>query len=305
MASPGSPALSYLLPRDRVIGLVLDGQPIAIPHNILWWHEIVNLNRTDGQVAVTYCPLTGSSMVFDRGAIGGAELGVSGLLFQANLMMFDRRSGESLWPQMMAGAACGPATGTRLPMVASVEMTWDAWQRLHPTTVAVSGVLNSGRNYSLYPYGNYESFQNRSFLGFPVPSPDPRMHPKQRVLGIPLGDRGGLALPFDELDRVGERAVVPVRVGDDPMVVFWDRTAGSAWAFHALSDGDPVTLDVVEGRIVDLETGSVWTLEGRATDGPLAGSRLDPVAEAFVAFWGPWAGFRPQTGSWSVPAPSG
>jgi len=305
MVEPGSAALSYLLPRDRVIGLVLDGQPIAIPHNILWWHEIVNLNRTEGQVAVTYCPLTGSSMVFDRSAIDGAELGVSGLLFQANLMMYDRRSGESLWPQMMAAAACGPGTGARLPLVASVEMTWDGWQRLHPNTVAVSGTLNTGRNYTRYPYGNFESLSNMGFLGFPTPTPDSRMPPKQRVLGIPLGDRGGLALPFDELDFLGERAVVPVSVGGEPMVVFWDRTAGSAWAFHALADGSPVTLAVSGGRIVDAETGSVWNLGGRSTEGPRAGRRLEPVAQAFVAFWGAWANFRPQTQAWTVPTPSG
>ena len=305
MVEPGSPDLSYLLPRDRVIGLILDGQPIAIPHNILWWHEIVNLNRTEGQVAVTYCPLTGSSMVFNRSAIDGAELGVSGLLFQANLMMYDRRSGESLWPQMMAAAACGPGTGARLPLVASVEMTWDGWQRLHPNTVAVSGALNTGRNYTRYPYGNFESLSNRDFLGFPTPTPDSRMPPKQRVLGIPLGDRGGLALPFDELDFLGERAVVRVSVGEEPMAVFWDRVAGSAWAFHALADGSPVTLSVSSGRIVDAETGSVWNLAGEATEGPRSGTRLEPVAQAYVAFWGAWANFRPQTQAWSVPTPSG
>jgi hypothetical protein len=34
----------YLADADRVIGLQVDGQAYAVPHNILWWHEIANLN---------------------------------------------------------------------------------------------------------------------------------------------------------------------------------------------------------------------------------------------------------------------
>ena len=94
----GDAKTDYLLGTDRVIGLEVAGEYIAIPHNILWWHEIVNLN--DVGLAVTYCPLTGSSMVFDRAAAEGAELGTSGLLFKNNLVMYDRsgrRTGIRLW----------------------------------------------------------------------------------------------------------------------------------------------------------------------------------------------------------------
>jgi hypothetical protein len=105
LVTPDSPWVEYLLPTDRVIGLEIDRQFLAVPHNILWWHEIVNFN--DLGLAVTYCPLTGSSMVFRRDVVQGAEFGVSGLLFKNNLVMFDRAAvgGEdSLWPQMLAGA---------------------------------------------------------------------------------------------------------------------------------------------------------------------------------------------------------
>ena len=71
----------YLTDDSRVIGLVIDGSAIAVPHNILWWHEIVNF-RFSRSLAVTYCPLTGSSMAFNRLSSGGGEFGVSGLLFQ-------------------------------------------------------------------------------------------------------------------------------------------------------------------------------------------------------------------------------
>ena len=43
MVQPGAPGTEYLLDDDRVIGLVVGGEVLAIPLNIMWWHEIVNL----------------------------------------------------------------------------------------------------------------------------------------------------------------------------------------------------------------------------------------------------------------------
>lgn len=57
---------AYLAPTDRVIGVVLRGEARAYPVRILNWHEVVN-DRIGGRpVAVSYCPLTGSAIVFDR-----------------------------------------------------------------------------------------------------------------------------------------------------------------------------------------------------------------------------------------------
>lgn len=127
LVSVGDGSADYLLPTDRVIGLALAGEYIAIPHNILWWHEIVNLN--DFGLAVTYCPFTGSSMVFHRSAVDGAEFGTSGLLYKNNLVMYDRTTAvdrdETLWPQMLAGGRCGPGEGVALTMSPAIEMEWE------------------------------------------------------------------------------------------------------------------------------------------------------------------------------------
>ncbi len=88
--------VDFLAGDNRVIGFLIDGVAVAVPHNILWWHEIINFNFSDAlRLAVTYCPLTGSSMAFDRASIGGGEFGVSGLLFQNNLTMYDRTENHS------------------------------------------------------------------------------------------------------------------------------------------------------------------------------------------------------------------
>jgi hypothetical protein len=75
---------------DRVIGIEAGGVFIAVPHNIWWWHEIVNFDDFGIPLAVSYCPLTGSSMGFDRRSVEGYDVGVSGLLYNNNLIMFNR-----------------------------------------------------------------------------------------------------------------------------------------------------------------------------------------------------------------------
>ena len=128
--------LSFLSDSDRVVGFTVDEQAYAVPVNILRPHEIANVTfeTTNGalDLAVTHCPLTGTSMVFDRAPAGGAEFGVSGILYQSNLVMYDRNTDESLWPQMMGQARCGPAQGTTLPLFPFIEMRWDSWVDLYP-----------------------------------------------------------------------------------------------------------------------------------------------------------------------------
>ncbi|MFB6230492.1 MAG: DUF3179 domain-containing protein [Salinibacter sp.] len=288
----------YLADSSRVIGLLFGDKPLAVPLPLLWYHEIANFDDWGGEsFAVTHCPLTGSSLVLDRDAVDGAEFGVSGLLFDNNLVMYDRRAEESLWPQMNRQAGCGAATGTELSMLPSIEMTWGRWKALHPDTRVLP--LEDFDEVS-YPYGNYRAPQNERLLfeGTPI---DDRRPPKERVLGIPVesGEKHGrsLALPFGALDDGSAVRVVTVTVDSTAMTVFWSRKAQGAMAYETST-----SFSVEDGRIVDDATGSVWTVDGRAVVGFRKGDRLEPVNDAYVAFWFAWAAFHPDTRLWTPPS---
>lgn len=297
---PHDPEAGYLLDDDRIIGVEAGNETLAIPLNVMWWHEIVNLNLGDTQLAVTHCPLTGSTLAFDRSAADGAEFGVSGLLYLNNLVMYDRSSVESLWPQMLRGARCGPRDGTSLSMYPVVEMRWDRWVRLYPETRVVSGETSHDRDYTRYPYGSYDDPDNSSTL-FPQPALDPRRPPKERVLGIPA-ERGGVAYPFGALDELGATAIVEDTVGARPVVVLWSREGRAAMAFEPMVNGRSLTLELVGDTIRDRETGTVWAEDGSAIRGPLEGERLEAVGDAFVAFWFAWAEFYPDARLWGDPS---
>lgn len=286
--------IEYLEEEDRVIGLIYEGMPIAVPHNILWWHEIVNLSGEETNLSITYSPLTGSSVAFDRATVDGVEFGVSGLLFMNNLLMYDRSEEESLWPQMLGGARCGPSDGSQLTPFPVIEMTWGGWTELHPATVVVSGDLDTDRNYRFYPYGDYES--SDTFL-FDMPFIDERLPPKERILALPDGAGGGIAFRLVESEDAGW-SVAELEHGSAPAVVFRDRERLAAAAFRPLVDGEPLTFEGSEEGIFDVETGSRWSVDGRAVEGEMEGASLVPVAEAYTAFWGAWVVHHPDALVW-------
>ena len=306
-----SSAPEYLEPGTRVIGLILNHQAYAVPHNVLWFHEIVNIGAGTLATAVTYCPLTGSSLAFSRTATGGGAFGVSGLLFQNNLVMFDREDPDSRWSQMSGSAICGPDAGRTLEQVPVIEMRWDEWLRLHPDTrvlaadqgfASLRGAFGTTSPYHRenYPYGAYEEVSAYWVAGA-MPPIDPRRHSKERVIGVPpAGDDPGIAFPFGTLaeTEAGLRAVDFTYDGS-PAVLLWSDAAEGGMAYRPLTEsGAAVELAAGESGFTDAGTGSAWTVNGRAVSGPMSGERLVPIDRAYVAFWGAWAAFHPDTGLW-------
>ncbi len=290
-------ATTYLSGDSRVIGVLVDGEWLAVPHNVMYHHEIVNLDRGSDQVAVTYCPLTGSALAFDRSSVNGAEFGVSGLLFQANLIMYDRNADDSLWPQMRGAAACGSRAGQALVRLPVVEMTWDGWKNLFTGATVVGVDALDVDRYSRNPYGNaYELPDNPDYLGFPIPRDDVRRPPKERVLGLPANvGADPIAFPFHAMEARGTAWVHEFDYAGEPATVFWDANSFAAVALRPVVGDQKLTFRVEDDVIVDNETGSRWSVAGEAVSGSLVGARLPGIAEAYVAFWLAWAAFHPGT----------
>ena len=300
--------IDYMGPDDLILGMVVNGQAKAYPHNIGWWHEIVN-DRVGGHpICVTFCPLTGTGLVFDGMDVNGQqfELGVSGLLFNNNLIMYDRRDNETLYPQIFSAAVQGPRTGETLTLLPAVETTWSTWQRLHPETQVISGDTGTPRNYTRYPYGNYRV--DHQFLIFGLnPSllrnPNPfatQYERKDGLLGVRLnGDPK--AYPFAAM---GTRRVLNDQVGGVDIAVVWDADSQLAIPYARRVDGQALTFDLDESTgfpfsLVDRETGTRWTVLGEAVDGPLAGRQLTQVP-AHNSFWFAWVTFWQDTDVWSL-----
>ena len=287
--------IDYMEDDDRVIALMIGDRPVAVPHNILWWHEIANFNASQKRLAATYCPLTGSSIVFDRRNIGEAELGVSGLLYQNNLIMYDRNETEALWSQILTGASCESDKGVPLETVHHVEMNWAGWKALYPNAEVISSETGFSRNYTRYPYGDYEQITNGDLL-FPMRPLDTSRPPKERALGIPDKDGSALVFPFGLLDETGPMRVVSASFNGRQIIVLWDGEKQAAAAYEpTTTGGNAVDMQVESGKFIDRITGDIYEVNGRVMTGDNAGISLNPVAEAYVAFWFAWPAFHPDT----------
>ena len=190
----------FLVSSDRVVGVVVNGQERAYPLLIMNCHEIVNDTLGGVPIAVTYNPLCDSVVVFERSVDGETlELGVSGLLYNSNLLMYDRRpegDGESLWSQLLGQAVAGPAAraGRRLRPVAAALVSWSDWRSDHPKTTVLA---RDPRMIKRYKQTSYATYFQSARLRFPVePLPPPGgPSPKDRVVAVTTeGARGVYAL---------------------------------------------------------------------------------------------------------------
>jgi hypothetical protein len=201
----------FLADEDRVIGVAHGKAAKAYPLRILNWHQVVNDTFGRRRIAVTYCPLTGSAVVFRR-RFGGMEhtFGVSGRLYEGNMLLYDHET-ASLWSQLASIALTGDRMGDHLHVIPSIVAEWEDWRRDHPATVVLAPDHGHARDYTRNPYVAYDA------SSAPMFSParhDGRLQDKQRVLGVTLSGRDR-AYPFSELqyaaspvrDRIGSREI--------------------------------------------------------------------------------------------------
>ena len=296
-------AARWIAVKEPVLALEINGDARAYPLQILMWHEIVNDVVGRVPVAVTFCPLCNSGIVFERTLEGTTlDFGTSGKLYKSDLVMYDRQS-HSLWAQMEGRAIVGARAGTKLKLIPANTLAFEDWRATHPTGKVLSRDTGHVRKYGVNPYESYDQPQLRPFLF--QGRPDPRRPPKERVVGIRLGETAR-AYPWSLL---AERRVVHDQLSNQALVILYQpgalsalddeeiarsRAVGATSVFSPVVEGRTLTFEAVPEGFRDRETGSTWSLLGHATKGPLAGRRLTAVPHV-DAFWFAWAAFNPAT----------
>ncbi len=279
----------HLEPGDLVIGIYVNNEARAYPHKILDWHEIINDDIENESFAVTYCPLTGSGIGWNRNlSDGNTTFGVSGLLYNSNLIPYDRQTGSN-WTQMGMTCINGSLAGEHAENYPLVETTWETWQELYPNTRVVSTRTGYDRNYGNYPYGNYKT--DDFFLLFPVGYVDRRLPLKERVLGVVINKRATI-FQFEKFTET--ITVLNLDIDGVPIVVVGSREYNFAVAFERSSFNDSLLeFSSLESRFPSVmvdNSGTTWDLFGNALDGEFQGEVLVPT-KSFIAYWFAWGTF--------------
>lgn len=269
---------TYLRDTDLVIGFKNGTDVRAYPHAILDWHEIVNDNINQVSVAVTYCPLTGTGIGWNR-VINGSEttFGVSGLLYNTNLIPYDRAT-NSNWSQLLNKSVNGSLIGKQADLIGLFETDWLTWRTIYPNTQVISRSTGFSRTYGTSPYGDYNTNNDR-FL-FPV-SKDTRLPLKERVLAI-VDETDAKVYRFSHFQSTniirdsykGDNYLI---VGNPKFMVSFKLTGDLTMLnFEYIYNGSELLLSDNEGN--------QWTIFGEAVSGPRQGSFLDNSG-SFMGFW--------------------
>ena len=278
---PADEVSEWLDPGDPVFGLAAGRETKAYPQSILVQHEICNDVVGGTPVSVTYCPLTGTAMGFERGE---TTFGVSGMLVHNNLIMYDRAT-ETWWPQVLATSIPGPWNedpSTRsLSEFRVVWTTWERWSETNPDTRVLSRNTGFARNYDSDPYGSYNPrggyYAPDSSPTFSTLSTNDRLPPKAVVLGARTGE-GAAAFGTEALKREG---LLNGEIAGNPVIAVHDRDLDTGYVFRN-PDGESFTYR--DGRVVD-GTGTTYAPRAVPTERILA----------FDAMWFAWSGFYPET----------
>ena len=246
-----------LAAREPVMAISIDGHKArAYPIRYLMWHEIVNDRIGDTPIAVTFCPLCNSGLIFDR-RLGQMTLdfGVSGMLRHSDMVMFDRQT-ESWWQQFSGTGIVGALTGRELTVLPALLIGWQQYLDDYPDGLVMAEPQGFARAYGRNPYAGYDS--GRPFL-YRGEDPPHGIDPVARVVRV--GDR---AWPLTRVTSEGVIEEAGVRLA-------WAEGQASALDSRVIGEGREVgtvrVTDPATGRIVPHEVVFAFAFHAFEPDG--------------------------------------
>ncbi|MEK9901514.1 MAG: DUF3179 domain-containing protein [Rhodospirillaceae bacterium] len=156
-------------PREPIIRVTVNGRTRGYPLSVLIWHEIVNDELGGVPIAVTYCPLCNTAIVFDRRVDGQVlDFGTTGNLRFSDLVMYDRQT-ESWWQQFTGEGIVGTYSGAQLTIIPSRVEPFRLFATGFPDADLLERPPGFPRNYGVNPYHGYDTGAAPLFPGLPLP----------------------------------------------------------------------------------------------------------------------------------------
>lgn len=223
-------------PQEPVISFSHGGEARAYPLRVMIRHEIVNDEIGGLPVAVTYCPLCDSAVVFDRRLDGRTlDFGTTGKLRHSDLVMYDRQT-ESWWQQFVGEALIGEYMGRELQMLPSRVESISSFQQRFPNGKILLPAVAAARFYH-NPYANYDG-RNRPYPFFTGDLPQD-IEPMARVVAV------------DEKAWTLRSLAQRGRIEEDGLILTWTSGQNSALDTRDISRGRDVGNVTVQRRTAD------------------------------------------------------
>jgi hypothetical protein len=258
---------------DWVVGIVYEGSATAYPYAALYPAPLVVNSDQQSPLILMWSPFANRAIAVrtDR-SVKASELEIVGM--PANtLLIYNSRIGQfinGVTGQTMTGQQ--PAGfGATVP---TVKTTWKHWVTLHPDTRVLMPIAATNLAAPTRPVLPYYPMPKTTKM-IPGHENDPPETPVAFVETTPA-----LALLDSDLKSPTSNVESPGAA----LLLVRDGHTGSIVAFDRQVDNDlfPIFREKIfpkfpQATLVDADSGSAWTADGRAIDGPLKGDKLRPV----------------------------
>jgi len=289
------PLCNSALAFDRRIPLNADEQDAVTSLN-----DAVSLDDLDDDFKAAYS-LQEGQMADGLKALE-ITLGVSGMLYNSNMLMFDTAT-STLWSQLLGVGAVGTLNENQLLRYPAQIIGYGEFKEAFPEGEVLSRETGYGRQYGVNPYVGYDDVDAPAFLF--DGEIDGRLTPKERVITL-VGTTEDVAYPFTVLS---EARAVNDSFDNNPVTLFWKEGTSSALDARSIADAKDIGAvgvfsSEVDGQVLDFswdgdnfvddQTGSTWNIFGHATSGDLEGTQLRALVHDNT-LWFSWAAFKPET----------
>jgi hypothetical protein len=273
-------AESKVLADDMVLSVNIGGETKAYPIRTIGYHHIVN-DRVGGvDVAITYCTLCHTGLVWRRTVNGRTLTFHLGGINNQNALLRDAETG-SFWQQSTGIALSGPLKGTQLELVPADELSFAEFRKETPNAVVMAAVPKDEADYETADWDQrvrrYPTVVDTRATG---------IEPRELMLGVVV-DGASRAYP---LKTVLEKKLIVDTVARAPIALAVATDGKSVRCFRA-EPGQRLERDPQTGALLDAASKREWSFEGCAASGRPCLTRV----AVYKDFWFNWRVDHPRT----------
>lgn len=257
---------------ESLVAMVSFGDEIRVyPYKYISVYESVNDFFDDNNIAITYCPITKSSLCFNRNFKDEIfTLRASGYLNNENVIIHDENS-DTFWSQMRIECVKGKFAGETIDTYNLIETTWKTVRENFKNALVFTNtsIATKNMNISKNKDGNIE--KSEKVFGY--------FNSTQKInRKIIIYRYNNFVDEIQLFSKISSGNNI-ITVGSNEKHFISSYINNENLNFIAIQDQFPI--------VMKDENDNIWNVFGVAVSGPRKGEQLKSPA-SFVASWWAW-----------------
>jgi hypothetical protein len=275
-------------PDEKVLAVTIGREARAYPLLTIGYHHIVNDTVGGVPIAVTYCTLCHTGLVWGRVVDGKTLYFHLAGINNGNALLRDEQT-NTVWQQSTGEAIYGPLKGRQLNLVRSDELSFALWKGEQPQ----GQVLKPNPPYvPEYDSKDWEKHVEQTRTVVDTSKSGIRAH--QLMVGVTFAGENK-AYP---IETIFAEKVIQDRVGGKSVLVVVGPDGASIRVFEGMIQGKDAVLTFTGGSgdvvMNDTQTGSDWNFHGCAVKGAFTGQCLKEI-DSHKDYWFDWMNQHPES----------